>query len=51
MEQELIDVEDSDDEGNDHTDTNGTVQSTDNHNMATADAMQWYDDGLQTTAI
>ena len=30
---------------------NGTVQSTDKYNMATADTMQWHDDSLQTTAI
>ena len=51
LEQELIDVEDSDDEGDEQTDMNGTVQSTDKYNMATADAMQWHGDSLQTTAI
>ena len=51
LEQELIDVEDSDDDGDEHTDMNGTEQSTDNYNMATTDTMQWNDDSLQTTVI
>ena len=51
LEQELIGVEDSDDGGDEHTDMNETLQSTNNHHMATADTMQWHDDSLQTTAI
>ena len=51
LEQELIDVEDSDDDVEDQTDMNETVQSTNNHNMSTADVSQWYDDNVQTTAI
>ena len=51
MEQELINVEDSDNEGDDQIDINGTIQSTNNDNMATADKMQWNDDRLKMTAI
>ena len=51
LEQELIDVEDSDDDADDQNDMNGTVQSTAKYNMATADTMQWHDDSLQTTEI
>ena len=51
FEQELINMEDSDDEGDKKTDMNETMQSTDNHNMATADTMQLQTDSLQTTAI
>ena len=51
LELELINVEDSDNEGDDQTDINGTIQSTNNHNMATADTMQWNNDRLKMTAI
>ena len=51
LEQELIDVEDSDDDVEDQTDMNETVQSTNNDNMETSDTMKWNDDHLKTTAI
>ena len=51
LEQELIDMEDSDDENDEHNDMNGTLQSTNNDNMATADKVQWNDDRLKMTAI
>ena len=51
LEQELINVEDSDNESDEQNDMNETVQSTDNHNMAITDTMQWHDENVQTTAI
>jgi len=52
LEQELIHVEDSDDEVDEHkNDINETMQSTGNYNIATADTMHWHGDSLQTTAI
>ena len=51
LELELINVEDSDNEGDDQIDINGTIQSTKNDNMATADKVQWNDDRLKMTAI